>query len=118
MTRVKRGSFRRKKCKKIYEFNRGFRRSSHRLFSIANQKNLKAKVYAFQHRHQKKIIMRQMWIMRINSIARFYGFHYSQLMSAFKQANILLNRKMIAQLLIFDPSLFDQYLRKNLNRFL
>ena len=118
MTRVKRGSFRRRRCKKIYASNRGFRRSSHRLFSIANQKNLKAKFYAFQHRHQKKTIMRQMWIMRINSIARFYGFHYSQLMSAFKQSNILLNRKIIAQLLIFDPGSFDQYLKTNLNRFL
>lgn len=111
MTRIKRGYCRRKKFKKIYDFNRGFRRSSHRLFTIASQKNLKARTYTFQHRREKKIIIQKMWIMRINSIARFYGFQYSKLMSFFKKSNILLNKKIIAQLLIFDPDPFNQYLK-------
>lgn len=115
MTRVKRGCSRHKRCKKIFNFNKGFQQPSRTIFSVANQKYVKANHSAFQHRRKKKTILRQIWITRINSIASLYGINYSQLIYNFKKSNILLNRKMISQLFFIDPEAFTQYLKLYLN---
>ena len=110
MTRVKRGGFRHKRCKKILNSNQGFQKPSRTLYSVANQKNIKANQYAFQNRRKKKTITRQIWITRINSIAHFYGIRYGKFVNKLKKSKILLNRKMISQLFFIDPETFSRYL--------
>ena len=111
MTRVKRGYSRRKKCKKILQLNKGFRHPAATLFSIAKQKYINSHYSAFCHRQKKNTVVRQIWIKRINALARKNAIKYSQIIHLFRKSNILLNRKMISQLYCIDPITFSQYLK-------
>jgi large subunit ribosomal protein L20 len=106
MTRVKRGAVARKRRRRILKLNKGYVGSHSSLFRTANQQNLKALRYSYIDRRKRKIEFRQLWIRRINASARLYGVNYSQLIHYFKQTNIELNRKVLAQLAILDPSSF------------
>nr|QXI87649.1 ribosomal protein L20 [Sargassum feldmannii] len=107
MVRVKRGNIARKRRKKILKLAKGFRGSQSRLFRIANQQVMKSLVYAYIGRKEKKRIFRKLWIARINSSAREYNINYSRFICKLKQSKILLNRKMLSQLAILDPSAFS-----------
>ncbi len=106
MTRVKRGNVARKRRKKILKLAKGFRGSHSRLFRIANQQVMKALRNAYRDRRRRKRDFRRLWITRINAAARQHGCSYSQLMGQLKQADIQLNRKMLAQIAVLDPESF------------
>ncbi|GBF54673.1 LSU ribosomal protein L20p [Microcystis sp. 0824] len=106
MSRVKRGNVARKRRKKILKLAKGFRGSHSRLFRTANQQVMKALRNAYRDRRKRKRDFRRLWITRINAAARQQGISYSQLTGQLKKANILLNRKMLAQLAILDPVAF------------
>ena len=106
MVRIKRGSIAKKRRKKILKMNKGFRASSSTLFRIANQKNLKSLTSAYKNRKSYKKIIRQLWIQRINSAVRLCGISFNQFINLCKKLKIKLNKKIISQLIIYDPSVF------------
>jgi large subunit ribosomal protein L20 len=110
MARVKRGNVARKRRKKILKLAKGFRGSHSRLFRTANQQVMKALRYAYADRRKRKRDFRRLWITRINAAARLHGMSYSQLIGNLKKANIEINRKMLAQMAILDPTGFSQVL--------
>lgn len=108
MTRVKRGNVARKRRKKILKLAKGFRGSHSKLFRTANQQVMKALRNAYRDRRKKKRDFRRLWITRINAAARLNGISYSQLINKLDKANIMLNRKMLAQLAIQDAEAFQK----------
>ncbi|MDB9506762.1 50S ribosomal protein L20 [Microcystis aeruginosa CS-338/01] len=106
MSRVKRGNVARKRRKKVLKLAKGFRGSHSRLFRTANQQVMKALRNAYRDRRKRKRDFRRLWITRINAAARQQGISYSQLTGQLKKANILLNRKMLAQLAVLDSVAF------------
>lgn len=108
MTRVKRGNISRKRHKKILKLSKGFRGSASLLFRTANQHVMKALRYSYRNRCQKKRDFRHLWISRINAAVRLNGLNYNEFMHYLKKKSIKLNRKVTAQLSIFDPAIFTQ----------
>lgn len=112
MVRVKRGNVARKRRKKILKLAKGFRGSHSKLFRTANQQVMKALVYSYKGRKQKKRLFRRLWIVRINAAVRQHQLTYSRFISLLKKNNIALNRKMLAQLAILDESTFTALVEK------
>nr|WP_069969486.1 50S ribosomal protein L20 [Desertifilum tharense]OEJ72771.1 50S ribosomal protein L20 [Desertifilum tharense IPPAS B-1220] len=106
MMRVKRGNVARKRRKKILKLAKGFRGSHSKLFRTANQQVMKALRSAYRDRKKRKRDFRRLWIVRLNAAARQQGISYSQLIGKLKKANIGLNRKVLAQMAILDPTSF------------
>jgi large subunit ribosomal protein L20 len=106
MVRVKRGNVARKRRKKVLKLAKGFRGSHSRLFRIANQQVMKSLTYSYMGRKQNKRKFRQLWISRINSAARLNKTKYSRFIHDLKVSKIFLNRKMLAQLSVVDPTAF------------
>lgn len=106
MTRVKRGNVARKRRNKILRLARGFQAGSGSLFRTANQRVMKALCNAYRDRRRRKRDFRRLWIARINAAARQNQTTYSRLIGGMKKADIRLNRKMLAQLALADPSAF------------
>jgi large subunit ribosomal protein L20 len=110
MTRVKRGNVARKRRNKVLKLAKGFRGSHSRLFRIANQQVMKALRSAYRDRRRRKRDFRRLWIARINAASRQHGMSYSQLIGNLKKADVMLNRKMLAQLAVLDPDGFTKVL--------
>ena len=106
MTRVKRGNVARRRRKKILKLAKGFRGSHSKLFRTAKQQVLKALKYSYTGRKNKKRIYRRIWVTRINAMARLHDLKYSQFTFMLKKSNVGLNRKVLAQLAIFDKKAF------------
>lgn len=104
MIRIKRGSAARGRRKKNFKINRGFQNLSQ--FRIINQKNLKAMVKSYHDRKKRKGFFRNLWIQRINCAIRLYGFSFNQFNHFFKVSKIQLNRKILSQLIIYEPEPF------------
>jgi large subunit ribosomal protein L20 len=111
MTRVKRGNVARKHRNKILKLAKGFRGAHSKLYRIANQQVMKALRNAYRDRKKKKRDFRRLWIARINAASRQHGMSYSQLIGNMKKADIQLNRKMLAQIAILDPTSFEQVVK-------
>jgi large subunit ribosomal protein L20 len=86
--------------------------SRHRLFRIANEAMLKSLWYSYRDRRNRKRDLRRLWIARINAAARMNGTTYSRLIHGLKQADIALNRKMLADLAVRDPKAFTAVVEK------
>ncbi|MEW6067259.1 MAG: 50S ribosomal protein L20 [Nitrospirota bacterium] len=112
MPRAKGGFKTRRRRKKILEKAKGYCASKGRLYRVATEAVDKALQYAYRDRRVKKREFRSLWIIRINAAARKFGLSYSQLMSGMKKANILLNRKALADIAYNDPAAFDQLVEK------
>ncbi|MFM8321357.1 MAG: 50S ribosomal protein L20 [Chloroflexota bacterium] len=106
MARVKTGPFRRQHHKKVLNITKGQFGTRHRLFRRANEAMLKSLWYAYRDRRQRKRDLRKLWIARINAAARINGTTYSRLIHGMKESQILLNRKMLADLAVRDPQVF------------
>ena len=106
MTRVKTGPYRRQHHKKVLKITKGQFGTRHRLFRRANEAMLKSMWYAYRDRRQRKRDLRRLWIARINAAARLNGTTYSRLIHAMKDNQIVLNRKMLADLAVRDPRTF------------
>jgi len=107
MTRVKRGNVARKRRNKILRLARGFQGSNGSLFRTANQRVMKALCNSSRDRRRRKRDFRRLWIARINAAARLNGLSYSRLIGGLKKADVRINRKMLAQLALADPSSFS-----------
>jgi large subunit ribosomal protein L20 len=108
MPRAKGGVVLRRRHNKILKITKGQRMSRHLLWRRANEAMLKSLFYATRDRRQRKRDMRQLWIARINAAARLNGITYSRLMHAMKQAQIVLDRKVLADLAVRDPQAFTR----------
>ncbi|WP_020060079.1 50S ribosomal protein L20 [Bacillus sp. 123MFChir2] len=108
MPRVKGGTVTRQRRKKIIKLAKGYYGSKHTLYKVANQQVMKSLMYAFRDRRQKKRDFRKLWITRINAAARMNGLSYSRLMNGLKLAGIEVNRKMLADLAVYDEKAFAE----------
>ncbi len=112
MPRVKTGPFRRQHHKKVLKMNKGQFGTRHRLFRRANEAMLKSLWYSYRDRRNRKRELRRLWIARINAAARLHGTTYSRLIHGMKAANILLNRKMLADMAVRDIQAFGAVVKK------
>ena len=106
MARVKRGATASKKHKKILKQAKGYYGSKSTLFKTAKQAVMKSLTYSYIGRKRRKRDFRRLWITRINAAARQNGISYSKFMAELKKANIELNRKMLSEMAISNPSAF------------
>jgi large subunit ribosomal protein L20 len=106
MPRVKRGVTARARHKKVLDQAKGFRGRRKNVWRIANEAVLKAGQYAYRDRRVKKREFRALWIARINAAARECGLSYSAFMNGLKKASIDLDRKVLADLAVFDKPAF------------
>ncbi|HEX6511684.1 MAG TPA: 50S ribosomal protein L20 [Chloroflexota bacterium] len=112
MPRVKRGVPAHKKHKKVLEAVKGHKGAKSKLFRPAHESLMKSLRYAYRDRRARKRDFRRLWIVRINAAARLNGMSYSVLMNKFKQANITIDRKILADLAVRDPDAFAQLIRE------
>mgnify|MGYP004459789553 FL=1 len=108
MARVKTAVITRKKHKKILKRAKGYYGAKHYRFRMAKQAVMKSGMYAYVGRKDRKSNFRKLWIARINAGARMNGMTYSELINGLKKANVVINRKMLADLAITDPKAFTQ----------
>ncbi len=112
MARVKGGPSGHLRHKRVLKYTKGQFGSRHRLIRRANEARLKSMWYATRDRKNRKRDLRRLWITRINAGARQNGLSYSQFIFALRKANILLNRKMLADLAVRDPKTFTAVVEK------
>ncbi|MBM4438006.1 MAG: 50S ribosomal protein L20 [Actinobacteria bacterium] len=106
MARVKRGVASRKRRKGILAEARGHRGGRSRQLKAAHEETLHAGHYAFMHRRTRRRGMRRLWTMRINAAVREFGLSYSRFIAALHQAHIAVDRKILADLAVNEPSAF------------
>ena len=106
MARVKTGVVRRQRHKKILKITKGQYGTRSKLFRRANEAMLHSLWYSYRDRRQRRRDLRRLWITRINAAARLNGITYSKLIYAMRQANVTINRKMLADLAVRDPQAF------------
>ena len=112
MARVKGAMMTKKRRNKILKLAKGYRGASSRSFRIANQAVMKALVYAYVGRKQRKRDFRRLWITRISAGAKQNGMNYSTFMNGLKKAGIDINRKMLSEIAISDPAGFTALVEK------
>jgi large subunit ribosomal protein L20 len=108
MPRVKRGVTARARHKKVLEQAKGYRGRRNNVFRVANQAVMKAGQYAYRDRRRRKRDFRALWIARINAGAREFGLSYSVFMNGLKKAAIEVDRKVLADLAVFDKPAFEK----------
>ncbi len=104
--RVKTGTVRRKRHKKILKMAKGFYSGRRKHFRKAKEQIERSLVYAFRDRKQKKREFRKLWIVRINAACRLNDISYSRFINGLKKANIELDRKILADLAMNEPQTF------------
>lgn len=105
--RIKRGKVSRRKHKKLLELTKGYRGAKRKLVRTAKQAALHAGAYAYHGRKRKKRDFRRLWITRVSHASALSGIPYSQLINKLKKAQIELDRKILADLVVNDPPTFQ-----------
>mgnify|MGYP002555515988 CR=1 FL=1 len=108
MARVKTAMITRKKHKKVLKRAKGYYGAKGYRFRMAKQAVMKSGAYAYVGRKDKKSNFRKLWIARINAAARMNGLTYSTLIAGLKKANVVINRKMLAELAVSDSKAFAE----------
>jgi len=109
MPRVKRGVVARASHKKVLAQAKGYRGRRKNVYRIAKQAVMKAGQYAYRDLREKKRQFRTLWIARINAAAREQGMTYSVFMNGLKKAAIDVDRKVLADIAVFDKAAFAQF---------
>jgi len=112
MARVKTGTNRRRRHKKILKMAKGNYGTRSKLYRRANEAMLKALWYEYRDRRTRKRDLRRLWITRINAAARINGLTYSRLIYGLKESKINLNRKILADMAVRHPEAFAQVVEK------
>jgi len=112
MARVKRGVQARAKHKKVIAKAKGYSGRRKNVYRVAVQAVTKAGQYAYRDRRQRKRQFRALWIARINAAARECGLSYSRFINGLKNAGIEVDRKMLADIAVFDKNAFAQLAEK------
>lgn len=108
MTRAKGGIVSQRKHKKVLALTKGHRGTKHSLYKRANESMMKSLSYSYRDRKDRKGDFRSLWITRINAAARINGISYSRLMDGLKNANVDIDRKILADMAISDPAAFTR----------
>ncbi len=106
--RIKRAVNTKKNHKKVLKLAKGYFGAKSRQFRVANQAVMKSQAYAYVGRKLRKRDFRALWITRINAAARLNGLNYSKLICGLKKAEIEINRKMLAELAVYNAEAFAQ----------
>jgi large subunit ribosomal protein L20 len=112
MPRVKRGVTAHARHKKVLGKAKGYYGARSKVFRVAKQAVTKAGQYAYRDRRQRKRQFRALWIARINAAARENGISYSRLIDGLSKANIEVDRKVLADLAVFDAAGFSALAEK------
>ncbi|MGB5260754.1 MAG: 50S ribosomal protein L20 [Gammaproteobacteria bacterium] len=112
MPRVKRGVTARARHKKVLGKAKGYYGARSKVFRVAKQAITKAGQYAYRDRRQRKRQFRALWVARINAAARLNGLSYSRMIDGLNKANIEVDRKMLADLAVFDAAGFSALAEK------
>ena len=108
MPRVKGGPRTRRRHKKVLKLTKGQWGGKHRLWRRGHEAMMKSLWYTYRDRRNRKRDFRRLWITRINAASRMNGMSYSRLIHGLKEANIELDRKILADLAVHDPAAFNQ----------
>lgn len=106
--RIKRAVNAVKKRRKIMKLSKGYFGAKSKLYRVAHQAVMRSQNYSYVGRKLKKREFRQLWIARINAAARINGMSYSVFMCGLKRAEINLNRKVLADIAVNDPTGFAE----------
>ena len=112
MPRVKRGVQARARHKKVLKQAKGYYGARSRVYRVAFQAVTKAGQYAYRDRRAKKRQFRQLWIARINAASRQNGLSYSCFINGLKKASIEIDRKILADIAVFDKAAFAVLVEK------
>ena len=108
MPRVTKSVTAKAKHKKVLSATKGHYGARSRLFRTAKQSNIKSLQYAFRDRKNRKRAFRALWISRINAASRAIGVSYSKLINGMTSNNIIIDRKILSDIAIHDPSTFEK----------
>ena len=107
MPRVKRGVTAHARHKKVLNRAKGYFNARRKVFRVAKQAVDKAGQYAYRDRRQRKRQFRALWVARINAAAREVGLSYSRFINGLKKAEIEIDRKVLADMAVFDKNAFS-----------
>lgn len=108
MTRVKRGVTAHRRHKRLLEAAEGRKGTRSKLVKPAREALLHALAYATRDRKQRKRQLRRLWIVRINAAARLHGLTYGRLVAGLRRANVILDRKILADIAVRDAETFGR----------
>lgn len=106
--RIKSGPKTRRRHKKILKHTKGYVFARRRLYKVAKESYLHAGQYSFAHRRKRLSQMRSLWINRLNAVLRNYNLSYSRFMHLLTTKNVTLNRLVLSELAIKEPSIFER----------
>ena len=112
MARVTKANTAKKKHKKVLSATKGHYGARSRLYKTAKQSNIKALQYAFRDRKNRKRSFRNLWISRINAASRELGISYSKLINLLEKKEIKINRKILADISVYDKKAFQEIINK------
>ena len=117
MARVKTGIIRRQRHKRVIKKAKGYYGRKSTNFRTAKEAVMKAQAHSFVGRKHRKRDFRKLWIARINAGARMNGTTYSKMIAGLKQADVTINRKMLADMAVNDKEGFTKLVEisKNIN---
>ena len=107
MTRARSGAASHRRHKKVLKLTKGQRGSRHSRYRVAHEAMLKSLSYSYRHRRERKGDFRRLWIIRINAAARQEGLSYSSFIYGLKKAGVEVDRKILADMAVRDPSAFS-----------
>jgi large subunit ribosomal protein L20 len=113
MPRVKRGVQAHARHKKVLDEAKGYYGARRKVYRVAKQAVIKAGQYAYRDRRQRKRQFRALWIARINAAARENGMSYSRFINGLSKAGIEVDRKVLADLAVFDAAAFSALTEKS-----
>lgn len=112
MVRVKSGRITKKKHKKVLKLAKGYWMSRHKQFKKAKEAVLHAGQYAYVGRKDRKNDFRKLWIIRLNAALRNLNYTYSSFINHLKNKKIELDRKILAQIAVEYPQIFEKIVKK------
>ena len=111
MARVKNGAVTKARHKKVLKEAKGYFGSKHRLYKTAKEQLMHSGQYAFRDRKQKKRDFRKLWITRINAACRMNDISYSRFIEGLTKAGVEINRKMLSEIAINNPTMFSELVK-------
>jgi large subunit ribosomal protein L20 len=110
--RVKRGSNRVQRRKKVLKLAKGYFLTKHNAYRIAKLQVERSLLFAYRDRRQRKRVMRSLWIVRINAAAHLHDMSYSKLIAGLKAVGGVIDRKMLADMAVRDPEGFADLVKQ------
>lgn len=108
MARIKRGVVSKRRHNKLLDLTKGYRGTKSTLIKVAKEASLHAGQYAYNGRKDRKGDFRSLWIVRIGEAVKQQGLSYSVFINKLKKANVMLDRKILSNLVVEDPAVFKQ----------